>query len=58
MCEPKGFGPLFGLACGQQSPLVGFLGAFSLLLSFGEQKKVHNMTDPASAGELDAVKVK
>jgi hypothetical protein len=40
MCEPKGFGPLFGLACGQQSPLVGFLGAFSLQLSFGVQKKV------------------
>ena len=37
-CEPKGFGPLFGLECGKQSPSVGFLGAFSLQLSFSVKR--------------------
>ena len=40
MCELKDFGPCNALACGQQSPSVGFLGTFSLPLSFGAQKKV------------------
>jgi hypothetical protein len=39
MCELKDFVPCNALACGQQSPLVGFLGAFSLSLSFSVKRK-------------------
>jgi hypothetical protein len=40
MCEPAGFGPRQGRHVRQQIQQVGFLGGFSLLLSFAAKKKV------------------
>jgi hypothetical protein len=49
MCEPAGFVAQQGRLVRQQSQQVGFLGGFSLLLSFAAQKKVKKI-DNIQAG--------
>jgi hypothetical protein len=52
MCEIDGVEPLFGWARGKQHHQFGFLGAFSLLLSFSVKRKLRKETGQAKEPSL------